>query len=626
MIKYKIYRKDNYIVVVDSSTSETFYGHIKNVMIDKSNVNKSIYRFFNIKDFKEKTALTIDQILKEDGSNYTTEEFDTFYTQNTGNFNGGGSAPTDADLQAVTDLGSVTTNSITANSFITTGGLATQFTKANGSLDSTKYAEFYKTLQRTAIYFSGKDIEWFGDSYTVGSGASTTAKRFTSLVSGALGATEVNHGVAGTTIQKRAPIDYMASPNMVDNVVNIPTKTTSKAMLVFAFGLNDMGQTAPAYSTANYKTDYQFVLDNAFSKGWLPSQILIIPAYYIGSAGYTAYATITGNAAPTQARHLAFIQAAKEVSESNSTMYFDIYQDQLKNNTTLLVADNIHPNDAGYAYIASDILQYLGQGQFGSSPFALSGSDIKPIDTTYRVYLGSTSAAGAVTPNGRLNLGGQYNTTANDPANAKLVIADGGGTNVYGASVSATNGLEIFGGLTGANKITLFGNTFTSGKGTFLGNVELSATASPTITLIQNSTGGFGGLFSQNSVGSLAGFRQNGTGVGLHGAFTGQGICGSTQGIGVISNFDTTSGGIGEVVLMQGGTNSPNYLKITQNRVEVTLPIKLKGYTVSTLPTGSIGDTAYVTDALTPAYLTIVVGGGAVVSPVFYDGVSWKAH
>jgi len=54
--------------------------------------------------------------------------------------------------------------------------------------------------------------------------------------------------------------------------------------------------------------------------------------------------------------------------------------------------------------------------------------------------------------------------------------------------------------------------------------------------------------------------------------------------------------------------------------------IRLKSYTVATLPTGTQGDTAYVTDALTPAYLVTVVGGGAVVTPVFYNGTNWVAH
>lgn len=51
--------------------------------------------------------------------------------------------------------------------------------------------------------------------------------------------------------------------------------------------------------------------------------------------------------------------------------------------------------------------------------------------------------------------------------------------------------------------------------------------------------------------------------------------------------------------------------------------IRLKGYTVGTLPTGTQGDTAYVTDALTPASLATVVGGGAAIVKVFYNGTNW---
>lgn len=54
--------------------------------------------------------------------------------------------------------------------------------------------------------------------------------------------------------------------------------------------------------------------------------------------------------------------------------------------------------------------------------------------------------------------------------------------------------------------------------------------------------------------------------------------------------------------------------------------LRLKNYTVATLPTGTRGDTAYVTDALTPTYLAVAVGGGAVVAPVFYNGTAWVTH
>lgn len=54
--------------------------------------------------------------------------------------------------------------------------------------------------------------------------------------------------------------------------------------------------------------------------------------------------------------------------------------------------------------------------------------------------------------------------------------------------------------------------------------------------------------------------------------------------------------------------------------------VRLKNYTVSTLPTGIQGDTAYVTDATAPKYLGTLTGGGSVVCPVFYNGTAWVSH
>lgn len=57
-----------------------------------------------------------------------------------------------------------------------------------------------------------------------------------------------------------------------------------------------------------------------------------------------------------------------------------------------------------------------------------------------------------------------------------------------------------------------------------------------------------------------------------------------------------------------------------------TSTIRLKSYTVATLPAGVQGDTAYVTDALAPTFLATIVGGGAVVTPVFYNGTNWVGY
>lgn len=47
-------------------------------------------------------------------------------------------------------------------------------------------------------------------------------------------------------------------------------------------------------------------------------------------------------------------------------------------------------------------------------------------------------------------------------------------------------------------------------------------------------------------------------------------------------------------------------------------------YTVATLPASPLtGARAHVTDALAPTFLAAVVGGGAIVTPVFYNGSAW---
>lgn len=53
---------------------------------------------------------------------------------------------------------------------------------------------------------------------------------------------------------------------------------------------------------------------------------------------------------------------------------------------------------------------------------------------------------------------------------------------------------------------------------------------------------------------------------------------------------------------------------------------RMRVFTVATLPGGAVqGDFALVTDAAAPAFLVAVVGGGAVVAPVFYNGAAWVA-
>lgn len=70
------------------------------------------------------------------------------------------------------------------------------------------------------------------------------------------------------------------------------------------------------------------------------------------------------------------------------------------------------------------------------------------------------------------------------------------------------------------------------------------------------------------------------------------------------------------------GTNN-RFRIATGGAAQFFSTVRLFGYTVATLPAGTIGMTAYVTDSLAPAWNVAVAGGGAVVVKVFYNGAAW---
>ena len=64
---------------------------------------------------------------------------------------------------------------------------------------------------------------------------------------------------------------------------------------------------------------------------------------------------------------------------------------------------------------------------------------------------------------------------------------------------------------------------------------------------------------------------------------------------------------------------------VLDNKPTIKEPIVGTGFTVATLPTGTIGMRTYVTDALAPTFLGVLVGGGAIKTPAFYNGTAWVA-
>lgn len=65
---------------------------------------------------------------------------------------------------------------------------------------------------------------------------------------------------------------------------------------------------------------------------------------------------------------------------------------------------------------------------------------------------------------------------------------------------------------------------------------------------------------------------------------------------------------------------------ITREYLYENYSAKTQGYTVATLPSGEVGDTAYVTDASSVTWRAVATGGGSDTVMVFFDGTNWIYH
>jgi hypothetical protein len=223
---------------------------------------------------------------------------------------------------------------------------------------------------------------------------------------------------------------------------------------------------------------------------------------------------------------------------------------------------------------------------------------------------GTNGADGATGPAGANGADG-----ATGPAGADGAIGATGPAGANGAD--GATGPAGPQGPAGPNGVDLTTNQTVAGNKTFTGDTTLGSVGAQATF---NSWTTFGDAFWINMP------TTGPSGIGSGGAGTNPwiGYCSDPGNwfadslVGDIAYRNTTSS------LLFGNTDTA--LKINNNIATFTNPVIIPGYTVATLPAGIIGQTAYVTDALAPAYLTAVVGGGAVVTPVFYDGTTWVAH
>jgi hypothetical protein len=146
---YKIYGKGNYLFIDDTETGLRHEQLKKNVFVQKELATSTTYRIDPVKNVGGiRLILVSTDILKENGTPYTDAEWVTFYTENTGNFNGGagGSQTVVVDNYAALPLPSAAVDEF----YFVKNSQGTKWLP--GSLGGTYYTN--------GLYYSD-GVEWF---------------------------------------------------------------------------------------------------------------------------------------------------------------------------------------------------------------------------------------------------------------------------------------------------------------------------------------------------------------------------------------------------------------------------------------------------------------------------------
>ena len=98
----KIYTKGNYFII--QQNDKEYSGPMKDVIVYQLTVDSEFYYFKNLENWTN-DGLKVVNIVNESGTPYTTQTWETFYTENTGSFsNGGGSGNTGSQFTEVSNL------------------------------------------------------------------------------------------------------------------------------------------------------------------------------------------------------------------------------------------------------------------------------------------------------------------------------------------------------------------------------------------------------------------------------------------------------------------------------------------------------------------------------------------
>ena len=393
----------------------------------------------------------------------------------------GGSTPT---LQNVTTAGSVTTTTITAASFITTGGTSAQFTKGDGSLDSTVYLPkanpaYTGSLTTGTQTFTPSNalisIQSSVNSYNqvVLTNTSSGASASSDFIVGNNNSTDTTYygdfgmnssGFVGTGNFNIANGIYLYSYSAD---LAIGTFTNNAIHFIVNNGAADALtiNTAGQLSTPNQITALKYIVSGAASTQFLKGDGSLDGSTYLaaGSAVSTFSAGTTGFTPFTATSGAVVLSGTLNVANGGTgttslatlaanSAFSSLYQGLNTNLTSL----------SGLTYASLSFVKMSAAGTFSldTNTYLTAGSAVTSFSAGTTGFTPSTATSGAITLSGILNVsngGTGYSSLTSLAGNTAF-------TSVYVPYTGATTSVNI-----GSNSFTGGAASFTTG--TFSGSI-----------------------------------------------------------------------------------------------------------------------------------------------------------
>ena len=204
-----------------------------------------------------------------------------------------------------------------------------------------------------------KPIVWFyGDSMTLGIGASIPENRWTSVLCTQKSWTEINEGTSYETLMQGQASENTGHTSFFSKYqTKILTRPTDGKYIFIAYGGNDCAFNFADYTTDLFSTQLQTIITFANSKGWTNNSIVVLCGYFETKDTWSlTYGGVTLDSAATMTRYFSFIAAAQTVASNNAGVHFinpfNVYDASGQ-------ADGLHANDAGHAALAKYVASLI---------------------------------------------------------------------------------------------------------------------------------------------------------------------------------------------------------------------------------------------------------------------------